>query len=199
MRTILFIDGENLKYKLKTVLKHEKRAKDFNIYEYDFASLFDEVLKGFNFHRKIFYGAKLMLHPETEKKSKELIEEQRLLKTHLEKQGFEFTFSGRVRGNIAKNHRGRELLTFKEKGVDVQIAVDMITMAYEGELKTAVIASSDSDLQPAIRVLKKKEIERVYVGFELEPNKGLTFTTNRTIIIRNSEVLKYLPSKLIDS
>lgn len=84
------------------------------------------------------------------------------------------------------------MLTFKEKGVDVKIAIDMITMACDGELKAAIIGSSDSDLQPAIRELKKRKIERIYLGFENDTNKGLTFTTNRAILIRNSEVVKFI-------
>lgn len=62
-------------------------------------------------------------------------------------------------------------------------------MACDKELKTAILCSSDSDLQPAIAELRKRNIEVIYLGFENQPNKGLTFTTNRTILIRNSEVL----------
>ncbi len=72
----------------------------------------------------------------------------------------------------------------------------MVNMARDGELKTAILASSDSDLQPAVKSLRKRNIECIYLGFEMEPNKGLTYTTSRTILIRNSEVLKFLPPKL---
>jgi len=58
-------------------------------------------------------------------------------------------------------------------------------------MKTAIIASSDSDLQPAVKELKKRGVEQVYLGFEIDPNKGLSYTTNRTILIRNAEVLKF--------
>lgn len=88
-------------------------------------------------------------------------------------------------------------LTFKEKGVDVKIATDMIIMACDGGLKTAIIASSDSDLQPVIQELTKRNVERVYLGFENSPNKGLTFTTNRSILIRNSEVVEYISKSLV--
>gem|GEM_PF-6371518 len=32
-------------------------------------------------------------------------------------------------------------------------------------------------------------VKKNYLGFEFNPNKGLSYTTNRTILIRNSEVL----------
>jgi len=98
--------------------------------------------------------------------------------------------SGRVRGHIEEDSRGKKSLVFKEKGIDVKVAVDMVVAACDGKLKTAIIGSSDSDLQPAIAELRKRNVERIYLGFEMLPNKGLTFTTNRTILIRNSEVLE---------
>jgi len=38
---------------------------------------------------------------------------------------------------------------------------------------------------------------RYRLGFEVNPNKGLTYTTNRTILIRNSEVLEFLGKTLL--
>jgi len=64
------------------------------------------------------------------------------------------------------------------------------------ELKTAIIGSSDSDLQPAVRELGNLGIERIYLGFENSPNKGLTYTTNRTILIRNSEIDEFMGKNL---
>jgi uncharacterized LabA/DUF88 family protein len=73
----------------------------------------------------------------------------------------------------------------------------MITLAHNEELKVAIIGSSDSDLQPAIKELKNEGVERIYLGFEISPNKGLTFTTNRTILIRNSEIAEFIGKTLI--
>lgn len=196
MKTILFIDGRNFIDKISSTLSQNKE-KDVDFSIYDFKGLVNKVLAEIKIDRKIFYFGRLTEHPETFEKSKELIEKQRLLKTHLEEQGFEVILAGRVRGHTERCAKGHETLTFKEKGVDVKIAVDMITLACDKELKTAIIGSSDSDLQPAIYELKKRKIERIYLGFEDNPNKGLTFTTNRAILIRNSEVLECLGKTLI--
>ena len=193
MKTTLFVDGRNFLSKISSILNPENtkdKEPDFSIY--NFIGLFDKVLTGIDIDKKIFYLGKLEKHPETEKKSNELIEKQRLLKLNLEKQGFEVVLAGRVRGHVEKCIKGHETLTFKEKGVDVKIAVDMITMACNKQLETAIIASSDSDLQPAIRELRNQKIQRIYLGFESQPNKGLTFTTNRTILMRNSELEEFL-------
>ena len=168
------------------------REKQINFATYDFSRLLSKVLTGIELDKKILYLGKLEQHKETEKKSNDLIEKQRLLKLHLEQQGFEVILAGRVRGHIEKCPKGHEVLTFKEKGVDVRMAVDMITAACNKNLKTAIIGSSDSDLQPAVRELRNQRIERVYLGFESQPNKGLTATTNRTILIRNSELEEFI-------
>ncbi len=62
-------------------------------------------------------------------------------------------------------------------------------MACDGKLETTILCSSASDLQPAINEIKNRKTEVVYLGFENNPNKGLAFTANRTILLRNSEVL----------
>ena len=73
----------------------------------------------------------------------------------------------------------------------------MVVAACDGNVKTAILASSDSDLQPAIREITKRNVESIYLGFELQPNKGLAATTKRTILIRNSEVLAFAEQKLL--
>ncbi len=118
------------------------------------------------------------------------------MKTSLEKQGFEIVIAGRIRGHLENCSKGHETLVFKEKGVDVKIAVDMVTLACSEKIRIAIIGSSDSDLQPAISELKFRNVERIYLGFENIPNKGLAYTTNRTILIRNSEVIEFLPKTL---
>lgn len=84
---------------------------------------------------------------------------------------------------------GKNTLVFKENGVDVRMAVDMVTDACDKVIKTAIVCSSDSDLQPAVKEARKRGVEVIYLRFEHNPNKGLMYTTNRTILLRNAEVL----------
>jgi len=200
MKTILFIDGRNFIGGINSVLnpdKEEKKEVDFSIY--NFRGLLNKVLAGINIDKRIFYIGRITKHEETKDKSAELIQKQRILKTHLENQGFEVVYAGRVRGREEVCPKGHRFLTFKEKGVDVKMAVDILTLAHNKEIKTAIIGSSDSDLQPAIRKLKDEGVERIYLGFEISPNKGLTFTTNRTVLIRNSEIIEFISKTLFES
>lgn len=190
MKTLLLVDGENFKGKVKYVFEQAEKEKPV-WYEYDFKGLFNKVLTGITIDTIIFYFARIKEHPERKEKSKQLIEEQRLLKTHLENQGFTVILSGRVRGQYETDINGKTTLVFKEKGVDVKIAVDMISMSCDKKAKHIILASSDSDLQPAIQEIRKRNTDCTYLGFEVQPNKGLTFTTNKTILIRNSELFEY--------
>ncbi len=195
MESILFVDGRNFINKIENVLR-ENKIKNVDYSLYDFGGLMNKVLAGIKIDRRLFYFGKLVKHSETLEKSAKLIESQRKLKTSLEKQGFEIIIAGRIRGHLEKCQMGHETLVFKEKGVDVRIAVDMVRFACDDKFKLAIIGSSDSDLQPAVGELKNHKVKRIYLGFENMPNKGLTFTTDRTILIRNLEILEFLPKTL---
>lgn len=190
MDTILYIDGQNFRGKLEQVFKAEKKRKP-DLAQFDFQGLFDRVLKGISVSEKRIYFAKLHKHPDTPEKSEQLVEERRALKLHLEATGFTYITSGNVRGNYAKDIQGKKTLVFKEKGVDTRIVADLVVAACDRKIKTAIIASSDSDLQPAIKEAGHRGVEQIYLGFEIDPNKGLTYTTDRTILIRSAEVLQY--------
>lgn len=189
-QTILFIDGENFINKIEEVLRDENVSKNqIEISSLNFKELFDKPLKNFKISKKIFYAAKLHFHSETKNKSEELIKTQRKLRNNLIKQKFDFIMAGNVRAQkIQVNHNTK--IIFREKGVDVKIAVDLVSLAADKIIKTAILCSSDSDLQPAVKEVRKRNVEVVYLGFEHNPNKGLTYTTNRTILFRNSEILK---------
>ena len=190
METVLLIDGENFKGKIKSVFK-EVGKKRSAWHEYDFKGLLNKVLSGIEIKQRVFYFARLKMHEGSKEKSQQLINEQRLLKNHLETQGFEVVLTGRVRGQLEDGGRGKKILVFKEKGVDVKIAVDMVSLACDKKASEIILCSSDSDLQPAVKEVRDRNVRCMYLGFEAQPNKGLSYTTDRTILIRNSEVLEF--------
>ena len=190
-KSVLFIDGENFLHKVEEVLKEEEIDKSkLDLALIDLDKLFKEPLKGFEISRKIFYVSRLHIHPETKKKSLELIKFQRKLRNNLVSQGYEFVIAGNVRAQ-----KVGERIVFREKGVDVKIGVDLVAFACDKKMETALLCSSDSDLQPAVAELKDRKVEIVYVGFETNPNKGLSYTTNRTILLRNPEVIEACPKE----
>jgi uncharacterized LabA/DUF88 family protein len=188
---ILFIDGENFKYKAREAVG-ESDQRELNWTSYNFDGLFQKVLNGIYLDEKRFYYARLKMHPDTKQKSQKLIEEQRALLLNIRNQGFTPCSSGSVRGRYEKNAKNESnVLVFREKGVDVRIAVDMVLAACDGRLKEIYLCSSDSDLQPAIRALRDKKIKVVYVGFQTNPNVGIQKTTHESFLIRSSEIIEF--------
>lgn len=195
MDTYLFIDGENFLHKVKDALREAGIPKNkIDTNRLDLSSLLTEVLKGYKITKRTFYAAKLRMFEETQEQSRILIHRQRILKQNLEKQGFEFLIAGNVRPQEVTSN-GKTAYIFKEKGVDVKIAVDLVSLCCDKKMDTAILCSSDSDLQPAITEIKQRGVNVVYLGFEISPNKGLTFTCNKTVLFRNNEILKYCPPR----
>jgi uncharacterized LabA/DUF88 family protein len=66
---------------------------------------------------------------------------------------------------------GPEVRFEKQKEIDVQIAVDMVSGAYENRFDIAVLGSGDGDMAPAVRKLisMKKQVE--VVSWD-DPGKG---------------------------
>lgn len=186
---ILFIDGENFIYKIEDLLKKHPKGNKVDVASLNFNKIFKDPLQEYKIARKIFYAAKLHFHPETKEKSEKLIKTQRKLKNTLLKQKFEFLIAGNVRSQkITIN--GKTKMIFREKGVDVKIAVDLVSMAADKLIKTVILCSSDSDLQPAVSEVRKRGVKVVYLGFGFQPNKGLMYTTNATVVFRDAEILK---------
>lgn len=188
--TILFIDGENFIFKLEQVLKRKKiNLKEFDLSSARFDNLFAKVLQGLHIEKKVFYIAKLHVHKDDTEKSNELIEVQKKLSDTLTKQGFEIMVAGNVRAQTVRVKKETKIV-FREKGVDVQIAVDLVSIAADKGMQTAVLCSSDSDLQPAVKEVKKRGVEMIYLGFQMQPNKGLSYTSDRSILIKNEDILE---------
>jgi hypothetical protein len=53
----------------------------------------------------------------------------------------------------------------REKGIDVQIAVDLIRLVTQGVYQTAIVFSRDTDLVPAIEAVR--EIKTIRTHFEV--------------------------------
>ena len=185
---IVFIDGENLRGRIKEVFK--KFNQDYPQWDrYDFKGLLTDVINTSQSTPFRYYRAVPKPHKDDQKRSDILQKLYRTLGGHLHRQGFELIRGGVLRADYKKADDAKP--TFREKGVDVSIAVDMVAEACDDKLDTAYLVASDSDYQPAVAELMKRGKRVVYVGFEVNPNLGLIAKTSDRIIIPNKTVLKY--------
>jgi len=73
--------------------------------------------------------------------------------------------------------------------VDVGLAVDMIEDSYENDVVRLVLVSSDTDLIPAIKSVRKRDKEIIYLGFSDKLTNGIVAEASRTETIRNQEII----------
>lgn len=91
----------------------------------------------------------------------------------------------------------------REKGIDVKLAVDLIVGAVDGKYDTAIIVSSDTDLVPAMDLVKIKFAKKVeYIGFSIpslvgswldtKPSQGMITHSNAQRILVESDIRKFI-------
>ncbi len=108
-----------------------------------------------------------------------MVEGQQKFLSSIEKGGFSIE-----RGRIVYDHK------IREKGVDVKIAVDLVTGAYEDTYDTAVIVSSDTDLIPAIKHVLQKGKKVEYVGFSTRPSLGMSKECSLSVLLLQEDLDK---------
>jgi uncharacterized LabA/DUF88 family protein len=171
------------------IIKHKSEIRKFSI-----ASIIETTLKDYSIDESRFYAGKIHIPvnvPDLIPKSNLVAQTQRYLKRYFTDEGVEYIMAGHVRLQDTKtDDRGKLQGVFKEKGTDVRIAVDMVSLACDEGLGTALLLSSDSDMQPAVKECIRRGVNVVYIGFENWVNAGLSQTTHSTVLVRQSEVIE---------
>lgn len=202
-RVSLFIDGANFYHLVLKKLGIEEA-------QFDFDGFADFLVNGRTISemgRRFYTGT--VPEKEGDARTKEAMSKQTSLFTNLKKTHWEIKTSKLKRrieeipidGRVAdfKNLRklGVSKITFerfREKGIDVKLATDLIVGAVDDQYDSALIVSSDSDLIPAIdwvRHRKKKKVE--YVGFSIPDESDPRKSTNPLIsLITKTDIKRIL-------
>lgn len=117
----------------------------------------------------------------TEKARRMQADQQRLF-THLKKHQFTYSL-----GYLLKSDG-----VFHEKGVDVNMAVDMVVAAYEDLCERIYLVSSDTDLLPAIKKAQEKGKIVEYVGFSHNLSKALASRCKEKRILTKEALLGFI-------
>lgn len=174
-KVAVFIDGSNLYFKLRTLIPSKM---DFIRYRYrDLASSMigqGEKLSYVGYYVGVVRDTKRTRDHE---KTLDLLRNQQKLFEQLRHQGIDI-----VKGYLLERD-GK----YFEKGVDVRLAVDIVTMAQARAFDIGVVISSDTDLIPAIQTAQKLKREIVYVGFEHQPSLALIRQADRARLVTRAE------------
>jgi uncharacterized LabA/DUF88 family protein len=166
-KVFIAIDGGNFYHKLRS-----KEVGLRNLLEFDYREFIKWLAKKNKVVDCCYYVGQIR-EEAGNTKSRNLKRDQDKLFTKLKKQGI------RVQtGYILKSKN-----QYREKGVDVHIAVDVCMKAVRNEYDRLILVSSDTDLIPAIKEVKtlKKYVE--YVGFDFSPSFAMIrFSDSRTLL-----------------
>ena len=86
---------------------------------------------------------------------------------------------------------------YHEKGVDVQMAVDMLVATYEDQCDRIILVSSDTDLAPAIKKAREKGKTVEYVGFSHKPSVAMVSFCSESHIITKADILPFTSSCIV--
>jgi hypothetical protein len=156
---IVYLDGENVTHQLMDVLRRHghSQVRD-DLLKINIVDLIRKLVGPVDFQVK-YYTTTLKLittDEELEKRTSDMIAWTALWTNHLKDEGIQIIKAGKLMardGMVCKNCGHREPV-FREKGVDVRLAVDLLVDSETD--KTLVIWSSDADLLPAIEVAKSR-------------------------------------------
>ncbi len=161
MRVMIFVDGSNLMYSVKEITDRDRRSRVLpsdKEYRVDFEKLISELqLQNPNnfFIRAYYYGAEDIpltdgLSPEENAKFEEHLKAQLNFFSFLRSIGFTVRTAKKKKRT---NHATGKPMAI-EKGVDVCLATELISLAFRNTYDLAIIVSGDRDFLEAVRIVK---------------------------------------------
>lgn len=184
-RVSIFLDGSNLFHKLRS-----PELDLPNLLLFNYRGLCDWLARSRRVVSYAYYISVVRATPD-DPKGQEMRRGQQRLFAHLMSSNQNFVIQ---RGYLMK---GREDGVFHEKGVDVQLAVDLLVGAYENYFDTAVVVSSDTDLIPAIRKAKQLGKTVEYIGFAHQPSFALERAATLSRLLIKDEIEPFVKRGLI--
>lgn len=177
-RIFVAFDGSNFYHRLK-----ESPLGLKNLLEFNFADFVDKLVGERNLVQTVYYVGAIRTEKRNSK-SFELFRQQIKLFGCLTRQKIKIS-----RGYILRSDG------YHEKGVDVQIAVDLLIGAYENLWDTTILLSSDTDLLPALRKVHElgKNIE--YVGFSHNPSFAMIRHATLSKLLSQDDLLPFSPKQ----
>ena len=172
---LVIFDGSNFYHGAKRI------SPQTHLTRFDYRKLAEAVCKNKNL--KIEYCVGEIRRRKRDPKSFRLYSNQQLLFINLEKQGI----------LVKKGFMLKSDGVYREKGVDVRIALDILRGALKDEYRRCFIISSDTDLVPAILDSRTTKKEIIYVGFEGKLSNALHAVCSRTILLARKQIATCAP------
>ncbi|HEX8182786.1 MAG TPA: NYN domain-containing protein [Candidatus Saccharimonadales bacterium] len=192
----LFIDGENLRHRLVSVLHQEHLIGDRDdLFSVDIRQLVQnalgEVPESITYYTTRIKQPKFTIPEMLERKITSIQESHRRWIAMLTNQGVAVIKAGnlKVKESNACYHCGRRTMVLQEKGVDVRLASEIVMAAVHDNIQDIVVLSSDADMIPALNIARRGGAHITYVCFEEEQNDALIKVTDRTLTYTRQQII----------
>jgi uncharacterized LabA/DUF88 family protein len=172
-RCIILIDGSNFYFKLKDLGLH-------NLLSFDFSKFSNFLARSNNIVGIYYYVGRIK--QDRSSKTEKLFNSQQKLLGQLKKHKVVYKL-----GYLLKSDG-----VYHEKGVDVQIAVDMLVASYEDKVDRIIVVSSDTDLEPAIRKSKEKGKLVEYVGFSHKASVAMVSFCSESTLLKKEDLEQFI-------
>lgn len=172
-KVLILIDGSNFYFKLKNLGLHD-------LLHFDFEKFSKFLAKSSNIVGARYYVGRI--RQDGTKKSQALFSAQQKLIGILKKSKYRYCL-----GYLLKNDG-----VYHEKGVDVQIAVDIMIAAYENQCDRIILVSSDTDLSPAIKKAQNKGKIVEYIGFSHLPSVAMVSFCQESRLLTKDEIEQFI-------
>lgn len=169
---LVIFDGSNFYHGSKNL------SPETHLTNFDYPYLVEIITGSKNF--RIEYCVGEIRQERNNPRSKVLYAQQQSLFYNLEKQKIK----------VKKGYMLKKNDEYDEKGVDVQIAVDIVRGAIKKEYGKCFVISSDTDILPAILDAKTEGKQIIYVGFENFISRAMKANCGKTILITKKMILQ---------
>jgi uncharacterized LabA/DUF88 family protein len=174
-RCLILIDGSNFYYKLKDLDLH-------HLLSFNFSAFMQQLARTRAIVKAVYYVGKVR-YDGTDKTKRLLANQQRLF-AHLRKHQVYYSLGYLLRSDGVMH----------EKGVDVNMAVDMLVATYEDRCDRIILVSSDTDLIPAIKKAQQKGKIVEYIGFSHKRSMALLATCNDARLLKREDIAPLVTS-----
>lgn len=169
-KCIILFDGSNFYFKLKDLGLH-------NLLTFDFSKFIHLIARTNEVVSAVYYVGRIKQDGTAH--TQKLFDGQQKLIAKLKKHNISYSF-----GYLLKSDG-----VFHEKGVDVQLAVDMLVASYENLCDRIILVSSDTDLAPAIKKAREKKKIVEYVGFSHKPSVAMVSFCSESQLLKKEDLL----------
>lgn len=202
MSTVVYIDGQNFLYKVAEILLAANLISDKqDLTSIDINLLISTFIKNDGLEIR-YYGVKRICHngkygKEISDKAIRFSDSLRRFKNYLAQNNIKYIPKGSLKVRITDECKNCGYIDYKfqEKGVDVGLAVDLVRDALENSIKHIILLSSDTDLLPALQIIKEKHVKLSYIAFKNQATISLAKIADQVLYLEKQQIIDaYLDS-----